>query len=184
MGVDVTRLRFCVVRSVDSLCKKSLGCSFRFVPFLYISCYIRYYIFSVAGQLVSEGVNQVLKRMIRQPRPNPFSSLTEAQSCMWRSDSKSGGMPSDHCQYMAFLAIYCFNRFRSKSLSIVVCFPLALLTAYSRVYLSYHTIPQVIAGLAVGSLLGLLWAKIRRFTYPVTSWALDTFNILPKFNLN
>ncbi|CAF3414144.1 unnamed protein product [Rotaria sp. Silwood1] len=81
------------------------------------------------------------------------------------------GMPSDHSQtffyFMTYLAIFIIlksqmpgtARVRSLRNRLLVFSQLivAAVVAYSRVYLHYHTIAQVVAGAFVGTALGCVW---------------------------
>lgn len=83
---------------------------------------------------------------------------------------KGYGMPSSHAQFVAFFAVYIglFILFRhspttsSRSglsriiLSFVISFG-ALAVAVSRIYLTYHTVRQVLAGCAVGMVFAGVW---------------------------
>lgn len=125
-------------------------------------------------------MNQVLKRLIRQERPN---------------GAKRGGsgMPSAHSQFTAFFAsyvvMYTWKRYvlsfakaapkqhppnvslRSKfslnpvrqleqTLTIIGAIILAILVCTSRVRLGYHTRVQVVAGAFVGFITGALWEAL------------------------
>lgn len=50
----------------------------------------------------------------------------------------------------------------------VACHVGTLLTSYARVYLHYHTTSQVLAGLAVGYVVGMCWRE--RFIHPRCKW--------------
>ena len=74
-------------------------------------------------------------------------------------------MPSSHSQFMWFCCSYTilFTLFRLtntltwKSLTVVACLGTGLLMSYSRVYLLYHTVSQVVWGGVVGAAGALLW---------------------------
>lgn len=113
-----------------------------------------FYIF--AGQLANVALNAVLKKAINQPRP---ANLDPHHS--------GPGMPSDHSQFMAFWACYgalfllCYvpqlGRAGWRPALALAMSALAVSVAASRVYLSYHTIPQVVAGLGVGCAFAGIW---------------------------
>ncbi|KAF3920333.1 Dolichyldiphosphatase [Dactylellina cionopaga] len=107
-------------------------------------------ILACAGQLGCEAVNYVLKRLIKEARPT----------------SKGYGMPSSHTQFMFFFATYISlwialrNKFIPKPhkfVLLVALFALATGVATSRVYLQYHTVKQVLAGVAAGLVIGCGW---------------------------
>jgi len=111
-----------------------------------------------AGQLLCEGFNWFLKRAIKQDRP--IDSLGNGY-----------GFPSSHSQYMAFFATFllCHLHFRHRFAS--SDYPVldrawrvllyvgvqgwAVLVAYSRYHLNYHTLHQIIWGFSIGVILGL-----------------------------
>jgi len=84
----------------------------------------------------------------------------------------SHGMPSSHTSMMSFYltitscwAVQLWSRRSSisKLLSAgeqLFCSAAAVAVAASRVYLGYHSLDQVIAGAAVGSVFGLLWMAV------------------------
>ena len=99
----------------------------------------------LAGQVLSEVLNEALKSLIRQPRPH--------------LELGSGyGMPSAHAQFMAFYAAdltawtlaHGHISPLKKALRVAWVVTLAALVSYSRVYLNYHTPVQVAVGCAVG----------------------------------
>ena len=124
----------------------------------------------VAGQVLSELLNELLKSVIRQPRPH--------------LELGSGyGMPSAHAQFMAFYAAYLtawtlahahFSPLK-KALRITWVVGLCALVSYSRVYLNYHTPAQVAVGIAVGVLFGLGWHRAVLFMrwIGLVDWVLD-----------
>ncbi|GBE89565.1 Dolichyldiphosphatase [Sparassis crispa] len=110
-----------------------------------------------AGQLLCEVSNWFLKHAVRQERP--VDELGAGY-----------GFPSSHSQWMGYFTafLYCHFSFRHRFIStgylaldlirvVVLYFSLAIWAggvAYSRFYLSYHTIPQVLWGLGLGALFG------------------------------
>ncbi|KAL7931159.1 PAP2 domain-containing protein [Trichoderma chlorosporum] len=124
-----------------------------------------------AGQLACEALNFVLKRVIKEERPR-------------RIHGKGYGMPSSHAQFVAFwsLSLALFLLVRHKPLArgkpparamiweggrpwtlverLAVSLAGALVaaaTAWSRIYLNYHTTKQVAAGAAAGLVFALVW---------------------------
>ncbi|KAH7915271.1 hypothetical protein BJ138DRAFT_147648 [Hygrophoropsis aurantiaca] len=114
-----------------------------------------------AGQLISEGLNLVLKHVIKQERP---------------ADAKlhlnGYGFPSSHSQFMGFFATFliCHLYYRHRFIS--TGWPLidqlwrlfvysaliiwAVGVAYSRLHLLYHTPHQVFWGFGIGAGLALM----------------------------
>ena len=111
-------------------------------------------VYILVGQLLNLVLNAVLKAVINQPRPTG-------------SDHPGPGMPSDHSQFMSFWACYgaLFLLVHVKRVGRPGWRPalaasmliLAVAVAASRVYLGYHTVEQVLAGLAVGSSVAVVW---------------------------
>ena len=111
-------------------------------------------VFILAGQLLNLVLNAVLKAIINQPRPAG-------------SDHPGPGMPSDHSQFMAYWACYGVlfllvhvkrvGRSGWRPALAAGMLALAAAVAASRVYLGYHTLEQVLAGLVVGSAVAVVW---------------------------
>ncbi|KAL6910937.1 PAP2 domain-containing protein [Trichoderma evansii] len=120
-----------------------------------------------AGQLACEALNFVLKRIIKEERPR-------------RIHGKGYGMPSSHAQFVAFwsLSLALFLLVRHKPLSrgkakiweggrpwtlierlavSLAAVIVAAATAWSRIYLNYHTTKQVAAGVTAGFVFALVW---------------------------
>ncbi|KAJ5669338.1 dolichyldiphosphatase [Penicillium macrosclerotiorum] len=114
-----------------------------------------------AGQLGCEALNFVLKRIIKEERPKEMFG-------------KGYGMPSSHAQFMTFFAVYLtlFLVFRHSpayagsypycdfflraALTVGLCASAVAVSA-SRVYLSYHTPRQVLAGCGAGLVCAFGW---------------------------
>lgn len=140
-----------------------------------------------AGQLGCEALNFVLKRIIKEERPKGKYFMLLYLTCMLRSAvanvvkcmstemfGKGYGMPSSHAQFMTYFAIYMslFLVFRHSpsyagsypysdfllraALTVGLCASAVAVSA-SRVYLSYHTPRQVLAGSAVGLVCACGW---------------------------
>ncbi|KAL4918088.1 phosphatidic acid phosphatase type 2/haloperoxidase [Aspergillus aurantiobrunneus] len=127
-----------------------------------------------AGQLVCEALNFALKRIIKEERPKQMFG-------------KGYGMPSSHAQFVAFFAIYMglFLLFRHSNTTgqgpiprILACIGISLgatAVAVSRIYLTYHTTRQVLAGCAVGVAFALAWFVFTGLlrNHGWIDWALD-----------
>ena len=139
------------------------------------------------GQLACEVLNFALKRLIKEERPR-------------RIHGKGYGMPSSHAQFVAFwsvsLALFLLVRHNPPRVlkgranssvhrpwSIVERIAvsmagaaIAAATAWSRVYLNYHTPKQVIVGCAAGAVSAVGWfiivAVMRQTGW--LGWALET----------
>jgi dolichyldiphosphatase len=127
------------------------------------------------GQLLNEALNAVLKRALRQPRPP--SHL--------RHSANDYGMPSAHAQFCFFLAVYLAlwayrhwhvgSAWRGLVVVAFVCGGVAV--TYSRVYLKYHSVSQVLAGVTCGAACGAAW-----FAF-VEAWLRPRFPTLARSRL-
>jgi len=134
------------------------------------------------GIIVNHLLNHILKRFFAQPRPVSRDVIYEEY-----------GMPSNHSQYMWFFCVYLvvFVQLRLHHIGYTgetlwklmvslssLCF--ATVMAYSRVYLQYHTVPQVVWGSIVGSVFALVWFAVVQCVltplYPaISNWWLSEF---------
>ncbi|OMO73481.1 Phosphatidic acid phosphatase type 2/haloperoxidase [Corchorus olitorius] len=115
--------------------------------------------FFALGILISQFINELIKTSVQQARPS--------ETCVLLETCDSHGWPSGHSQYMFFFAVYytllsckgigLVSKVRVKWAALFLPWSLAFLTMYSRVYLGYHTVPQVFAGASLGIVLGLAW---------------------------
>ncbi|KAG5937136.1 hypothetical protein E4U53_000074 [Claviceps sorghi] len=127
-------------------------------------------VFMFAGQMGCEALNFLLKRLIKEERPR-------------RIHGKGYGMPSSHAQFVAFwsvsLALFLLLRHRpppsvrpqqqqlaqgprpwslvERTAVSLAAGAVAAATAWSRIYLNYHTPRQVLVGSAMGVLIALAW---------------------------
>lgn len=110
-----------------------------------------------AGAVSCSATVKLLKRAIRQPRPEKLGG------------KRTYGMPSTHSATITFFAMYIIlaclylpthHTLPSSALTRIVppCVttPWALLIVLSRVWLGHHTWPQVFAGVSYGLLFSLL----------------------------
>ncbi|EXA50529.1 dolichyldiphosphatase [Fusarium oxysporum f. sp. raphani 54005] len=139
------------------------------------------------GQLACEVLNFALKRLIKEERPR-------------RIHGKGYGMPSSHAQFVAFwsvsLALFLLVRHKPPHVHqvraesglhrpwsvlervavSVAGAAIAAATAWSRVYLNYHTPKQVVVGSVAGVISALGWflivATVRQTGW--LNWALET----------
>lgn len=106
--------------------------------------------------------------------------------------SKGYGMPSSHAQFVAFFSLYLTlflllrhsphpsdthtpTTFKQRVALAISSFIFATTVCASRVYLSYHTVNQVLVGCAVGTVTAVAWFVVtvvaRRSGW--IQWALD-----------
>ncbi|CAK8674698.1 unnamed protein product [Clavelina lepadiformis] len=113
-----------------------------------------------AGIFLNEGVNLVLKYIVREPRPTSPHTVSNLEY----------GWPSSHSQFTWFFVTYIifFIYFRSHSSNSMieliwkhsmtaVCILTACVVAFSRYYLQYHNFNQVLWGSFFGVVLGTGW---------------------------
>ncbi|KAF5825404.1 phosphatidic acid phosphatase type 2/haloperoxidase [Dunaliella salina] len=118
-------------------------------------------VFILFGCFVCEFMARALKHVVQQPRP--------LETCESLGVCASPGFPSSHTQLMFFLTAtrvsMLLRLFEQKQVhtiflglfeSVTILF-LAAAVAWSRVYLGYHTLGQVLAAAAIGSMLGMAW---------------------------
>lgn len=137
--------------------------------------------------MTNEILNKILKYSIREPRP-----VTR------QHNFNEYGMPSNHAQFVSFFSTYVLlfvlirlppfnqNAFLERFWRLLIIggtWFASLLVCYGRVYLQYHTWSQVIAGVVVGLIFGLLWFAITQFIftplYPkIVAWKVSEFFLL------
>jgi dolichyldiphosphatase len=106
--------------------------------------------FVIAGFLVNEAVNKVLKSAFKQPRP-AGAALSNY------------GLPSSHSQFVAYLAA-CHFMLMKKTVSkrlwdamFIVLVALLGVMMWSRVHLGFHTLMQTVVGAATGAAVAVAW---------------------------
>ncbi|KAJ0087765.1 hypothetical protein Patl1_32055 [Pistacia atlantica] len=113
-------------------------------------------LFISIGLQIAMFLALLLKISIKQQRPKTCVSLETCNTYGW---------PSQHTTLTFFLAAYLTlsaifksnNNGKQKWIVALSSLSLAFLTMYSRVYLGYHTVSQVIGGAFVGSSCGAVW---------------------------
>ncbi|CAB4026292.1 Dolichyldiphosphatase 1 [Paramuricea clavata] len=139
------------------------------------------------GCVLNEGLSIAIKHAIKEPRPcrSPTSHYIEY------------GMPSSHAAFVAFFTTYTlffvYVRLPSPSSEFIdnlwrhlTSLGLLCLTAavsFGRVYLHYHTLHQVLWGLALGLCFGIVWFLIVHNLltqlFPViTSWKISEYFLI------
>lgn len=102
------------------------------------------------GQVINDIINIFLKKLIKFNRPNTIHG-------------DGYGMPSAHSQFTGFLTIYFTMRLIyqfptmkiiNKILIFVYLISTSILIMFSRYYLKYHHLEQIIVGCLLGSFLG------------------------------
>lgn len=113
------------------------------------------------GMLVAIGVNQLLAAWVAEPRP--YAVLPHALVLVSRSTDYS--FPSDHAVMAGAVAAGILLVHRKLGLAAAA---LALLMAFTRVYVGAHFPLDVLAGLVVGA--AIAWMSFV-LTRPVMVWA-------------
>ena len=128
------------------------------------------HISSATAAAANAGLAKLLKASIRQQRPSA--------TCALLGVCETYGMPSNHATMMSFAAVQWVlwhSRARQSStsgaiwlgLDVLVFGILVFLVSYARVYLGYHSVSQVVAGIACGSSTALLCSALeQRFIVP------------------
>ena len=133
------------------------------------------------GLILSHELAKLVKRTVKQPRPDG-SFLT------------SYGMPSDHSMFIVFISTYVIllvfandgMKRRSQALTTLLMSGVSIAVCFSRLYLGVHTMQQVVVGVLMGFIWGILWfkfsalylipsKKLRSIFYSVHSYAHDLF---------
>ena len=135
------------------------------------------------GLLANEATARCLKHLVQQERP--------AATCGPLEICSSYGFPSSHtqCMFFAFALNMCINASKhaqdSRGKQLGSAFRMsafdrawatvellalacgAVAVGYSRVYLGYHSMEQVLAGAIFGMLFGLAWGLMTARMAPV-----------------
>ncbi|KAL5483776.1 hypothetical protein EMCRGX_G020190 [Ephydatia muelleri] len=114
----------------------------------------------LAGIVANEGINFVLKHVIKAPRPS--------NTIYTHSLFVEYGMPSSHAQFMScfatYLVLFFFIRAKLSYLwkGLLSCLVIAamVMVFISRVYLGYHTYVQMLCGVVAGAVFALLWFAV------------------------
>lgn len=107
--------------------------------------------------IVNSFINGILKNIIQEPRPTGQIYLNEYDIVPNTAPSKYG-MPSGHAQSTGYSITFLYLVVHSPALLILTAF-IGSLTIYQRFKYRRHTIPQLIVGLAVGSLVAIISYK-------------------------
>jgi dolichyldiphosphatase len=105
-------------------------------------------VFGLVGQLLNEAFNSLLKKSLKVQRP--FEK------------GRGYGMPSAHAQFVGYMIGYfwLFDKRKKLKLYYFGLVIAGILTAYSRVYLEYHTLDQVAVGFVLGMVIGLIFGYL------------------------
>ncbi|RUP46658.1 phosphatidic acid phosphatase type 2/haloperoxidase [Jimgerdemannia flammicorona] len=120
----------------------------------------------LAGQLVCELLNATLKEVLQETRPCDHLG-------------KGYGMPSSHAQFAwyfsTYLLLYTYTRITVdntiwKHLLAIVAISFSVVVSYSRIYLGYHTLTQVIYGASFGVCFAVFWYTFTEHVIRPQGW--------------
>ena len=133
-----------------------------------------YFEFYLLGSIVNIFLNQILKILIKQPRPSVNEKTFElAMKHMKRANYSNLisydvvlGMPSGHAQGVFFTTAFIFFVFLYKQPTsilqnqyrniFIVYVGITIITVVQRVYYKFHTINQIIVGGTIGTIFAYI----------------------------
>ncbi|WP_020570760.1 phosphatase PAP2 family protein [Neolewinella persica] len=139
----------------------------------------RHGIFTIVTGALAGVFSGILKAVFAQARPMRwfFDNYEEIWHSLnlfeenWRSWDPDSSFPSGHTA--SAFALYGFLAFtaRKRKLSVsLLCFGLAVMVGFSRMYLLYHFLRDVTAGAFLGVLIGALAYYLQKAAYPEVTW--------------
>jgi membrane-associated phospholipid phosphatase len=137
----------------------SLGLGIMIIPVALILAFIRlrYMLISIVGFIVSGLINDLFKKLFHSPRPSIiFADMHQSLYHVPNVDLYADySFPSGHAT--TSFCMFCLLAFYTKNnLLKTIYFIIALLIAYSRMYLSEHFLKDVYAGSILGVSCALL----------------------------
>ena len=156
-----------------------------FVTHIYFRREIHTIVF-FAGIFLNEFINLFLKYTIQEPRPSSQHTLVNVEF----------GWPSSHSQFMWFfmtyMVLFIYIRFQTndnlldmawKHCMSSLCIVAASVVSYSRYYLMYHTLHQIIWGSLIGITCAAGWFSLTHIVLTplfsvVVSWPLCEFLLI------
>lgn len=114
--------------------------------------YVVIYIFFI---LVDIFLNEILKGIIKQPRPLGYKNNNEVYYNLDYKGVHKYGMPSGHAQSTAFSLTY-IGLVTKSPLIIITQLCIGIIVLYQRWATQKHSVLQLVAGTFVGSLMGIL----------------------------
>ncbi len=110
---------------------------------------------------INVALNTGLKLLFHTQRPYEIAPGLASLKAI--ATAGSGGMPSGHAQNSAFVWGFLADK-HPKTWFVVICFLIAALIGFSRIYLAVHFAQDVLIGLGIGLLISLVAS---RFEIPV-----------------
>ena len=136
-------------------------------------------IFIVVSGAVAGITAGVLKALFAQARPMRwfFDNYEEIWHSLnlfeeeWRSWDAASSFPSGHAtSAFALYSFLAFNARRGKLPVSTLCFLLATMVAFSRMYLLFHFLRDVTAGATLGLCIGALVYYLQKATFKDVTW--------------
>ncbi|MFK8163016.1 MAG: phosphatase PAP2 family protein [Lewinella sp.] len=139
----------------------------------------RHGLFTVVAGALAGIFSGVFKAIFAQARPMRwfFDNYEEIWHSLnlfeenWRSWDPDSSFPSGHAA--SAFALYGFLAFTSRKRKLAVsllCFGLAVMVGFSRMYLLYHFLRDVTAGALLGTLIGAFVYYLQKAAYPQHAW--------------
>ena len=135
----------------------------------------------LTGLVVNEALALLLKKVVKQPRP--------MEKCLVLDTCESYGWPSSHTQCIFFfLGLHLYLELTARqalgdkpgrldsfiaSLETSILVISSILVGFSRYYLSYHTLEQVLMGAVMGLSFSFIWSWLV-MSAPMERLLLDT----------
>jgi membrane-associated phospholipid phosphatase len=126
---------------------------------LFILNYHRLAIEIMFGTLTLWLLVEIIKAL--SDRDRPFLTLDETRVIGWHE--KGDSFPSGHTTQIFFLMTLFIHRFQLGMGESIALFAVAVLVGFSRIYIGAHYPRDVIAGLVLGSIWGILAMLVDRY---------------------
>ncbi|RJP51021.1 MAG: phosphatase PAP2 family protein [Anaerolineaceae bacterium] len=110
----------------------------------------------IFGTLTLWLLVEIIKALSKRDRP--FRSLDKARVIGWRE--KGDSFPSGHTSQIFFLMTLFIHHFQPGMPAIIVLYAVAALVGFTRIYVGAHYPRDVIAGVVLGSVWGILAALL------------------------
>lgn len=112
-----------------------------------------YLVVFLFGALVSVILNRSLKEIFKGERPKDPIKFLDSER--FSKTNAPYGMPSGHTQFLFFCIAFLFMACTTCGPWIALSFVIALTAFYERYVFHNHTMPQLLVGAIVGTVLGL-----------------------------
>jgi membrane-associated phospholipid phosphatase len=118
----------------------------------YILTYRRLAIVIIFGTLTLWLLVEIIKAL--SDRDRPFLTLDKTRVIGWHE--KGDSFPSGHTTQIFFLVTLCIHHFQLGMGPVIALYAVASLVGFTRIYVGAHYPRDVIAGIVLGSVWGLL----------------------------